>query len=78
MLQGADFSTLNSNDEAVNILTKAAGALLLDTTPEWVEKKIDELFEMDTEQNPMDFEAFWAWFVKSCEEGSPQGVTRDV
>ena len=55
-----------------------SGALRLDATPEWVEEKIDELFEMDTEQNPMDFEAFWAWFVKSCEEGPPQGVTKDV
>ena len=63
--------TLNSNEEAKQLLTftvyklqDVVGAV----ASEGLESKAKELIDTELESNPMDFEAFWDWFVENFGE----------
>ena len=63
--------TLNSNEEAKQLLTftvyklqDVVGAVASET----LESKAKELIDTELESNPMDFEAFWDWFVENFGE----------
>lgn len=61
--------TLNSDEEAKQLLIfisyKLQDVVARDLTPEVLERKTAKLIEIDLKENPMDFEAFWEWFVEN-------------
>ena len=63
---------INTRDEAKQLLTTIAFTLKdvmpVKLSPEILAGKIEELAATDLEANPMDFAAFWSWFVAAFDD----------
>ena len=69
--------TINSDEEASQLLLAMSYSLKDgvkgELTPELLDSKTKEIIATNLEENPLDFEAFWAWFVGAFgeDEGGP-------
>ena len=61
-------ATIKSGVASKEALDKAGG-VKGGVTPQLLDSKTKELIATNLEENPMDFEAFWAWFVEAFGDG---------